>query len=1357
MSNSNPVILDRNIRFRPASTRSPSRSPSRSPVRKAQFTAQEIDPLLGNLSPKSTIKALSLTEALSANPPNDADFLARSITNASTTERAHGIKAAVAAQKLREWHAEVRGWKWPAKTDRSLGKGFQPRSMSSLREESDSKMVKPKEYAGSLPSAVVAHHEERIEEIKDGLEALDVEELKTHVLNAHIPSKAEDTTTNGNPQGLVRLSDFTAVITHTMLQALPYLSKLTVLLHDWDIRIMILKQVPHLLNRLDRTEQAIESASKNVYARSISGLLTRARFEETRVVLGKDVSLLGATFDNMLDLLEGREDSLPGSWIDQMDKIEANYAQWIVEAERKVLYNEWMEQNKTAALQDQDARVANAPNGTTVAGKQSLQPNGHAQSFTGKDDEVGSDHSIGRQHHDQPQPQDKYQLTQNLLEQGNSSPVSPDLCGPSVLTAPCVTSNPGDGHAGKPLLEETQSGVYSETTSDLVAPSSRVQETKDKLSEIIHQESGASPTASNLSPSSGSPTSVLSTTKPEQRFNAASGRASMSAKSLPRENLFARRSSRSPLTEPNPESPSRHYIIPPDNESSSLASAPQTRKPLTLSLPQTNHLREMSDISMADSTLPEAFSDTYNAEIVHATTAESLGSPRIVSHSIRASRDDMSSFMVEPKKRIQSIHIPRNDLPLVDRAGKTHKKAVSMSFDKMASAGSLPIKISDTVVDGEDGMESLGPMPDQPTPQSVPSQRTVIHRASISCMEKVPRNRIRSIMVNRRDSSSSSVVSSISPLDANGSYTMSGSAMSVSPIENGSLSSQSKRSSRKDYFEAVGRKDQSSPIQHPVGSQHPNVKGDSFSIPGIPRRSSKRLSAGGSPKVVPTSSNDTNGSAVPTNGHEPLDVHAVLQGWSRAASPTKRNDNNAPRTPSKGKGKGHEDLLESKIQSLISGIPARIQLLSNSDPDSPPRPSTASSSRSQSPIPSIILSPVKQKLRPQANNTNTPISDVRMFHLSRSTESKNTPPTKLHVRLVGEHGERVMVRVGGGWADLGDYLRDYSLHHSNRGLNNAQFELASFPTSGQKSSKDSRVISLGPELISKAASSAGPISSKSKSPANSRPGSAMDHRPSAATPFGILRPTRRRRSTSATTTQESDRQDFTSSPPIYALPSYLNNPSTDRHPPPVPSLPQIRTLNPYFNNDHRGASIISPRERPAATNSPTTPIPSQSQCHNHIYNHAQKPSRHTLTPTTVTTTTTTSMTSTPMAVSHQRPNTSHGASSAGAGTKSKPHTHRASEGGLVTTRSRPITPAAGRYAVDSGVGFGDEDGEGSGAPAPNIGALYASPTGVVGNGSGGGGATSPKSASSRMSSLGDKKGGGIRRVFFRRKGGHVNE
>ncbi|KAG4436191.1 hypothetical protein IFR05_008319 [Cadophora sp. M221] len=143
-----------------------------------------------------------------------------------------------------------------------------------------------------------------------------------------------------------------------------------------------------------------------------------------------------------------------------------------------------------------------------------------------------------------------------------------------------------------------------------------------------------------------------------------------------------------------------------------------------------------------------------------------------------------------------------------------------------------------------------------------------------------------------------------------------------------------------------------------------------------------------------------------------------------------------------------DDQMQQQISSLLESIPARIRLTTESDstpfssqtlrPKKTRRSITPSfrssssmsnySTSSRAPTPSFTLAPAfgKTSSRPRPQSSNP---EIKLYHLSRSNSDA---PIKLFVRLVGEHGERVMVRVGGGWADLGEYLKEYASHHGRR-------------------------------------------------------------------------------------------------------------------------------------------------------------------------------------------------------------------------------------------------------------------------------------------------------------------------------------
>ncbi|KAJ4141335.1 hypothetical protein NW768_000546 [Fusarium equiseti] len=157
-------------------------------------------------------------------------------------------------------------------------------------------------------------------------------------------------------------------------------------------------------------------------------------------------------------------------------------------------------------------------------------------------------------------------------------------------------------------------------------------------------------------------------------------------------------------------------------------------------------------------------------------------------------------------------------------------------------------------------------------------------------------------------------------------------------------------------------------------------------------------------------------------------------------------------TPFEHRGSAGDQHLQQQISHIIDSIPAKIKLTTEpkvnlNPPDlqlprvrkrpsiEPFRRSTSGlSSNSRAGTPSFTLSPAKNtRVRNRGH------SEIKVYHLSRST---GEAPIKLFIRCVGEQGERVMVRVGGGWADLGEYLKEYASHHKRRSAaTNAKVEV----------------------------------------------------------------------------------------------------------------------------------------------------------------------------------------------------------------------------------------------------------------------------------------------------------------------------
>ncbi|KAK5734292.1 hypothetical protein LTS12_026734 [Elasticomyces elasticus] len=330
-----------------------SRSPSRSPVR--QQHSRDFDPLLRDLSPSTTLRAFSSDSSNKHDSAQSA--LAHSFETASTSERALGVKAAQTCLDLRSWTRELEGWEWSGTFDvpeparkkmRMSGMSMLSVRTAALDEDDED------EYWGSLPGNVVQNYEQRADEIGRELEALDVEELKTFVLSAHRRA-GDDSRMNvddsigviGARTDLRRLDDFTALITATILQALPYLSSLNQLLDLWTVRLSVLRQIPSYLRDLRQARTDLDhgwaaiAVSPSSGSNPSSANFTRDNMHEMQGIISQQVNSLGRRLDGFLDDLEGREETVPETWIEEFETLEAAYGDWVVQAERKVLENEW--------------------------------------------------------------------------------------------------------------------------------------------------------------------------------------------------------------------------------------------------------------------------------------------------------------------------------------------------------------------------------------------------------------------------------------------------------------------------------------------------------------------------------------------------------------------------------------------------------------------------------------------------------------------------------------------------------------------------------------------------------------------------------------------------------------------------------------------------------------------------------------------------------------------------------------------------------------------------------------------------------------------------------------------------------
>lgn len=163
------------------------------------------------------------------------------------------------------------------------------------------------------------------------------------------------------------------------------------------------------------------------------------------------------------------------------------------------------------------------------------------------------------------------------------------------------------------------------------------------------------------------------------------------------------------------------------------------------------------------------------------------------------------------------------------------------------------------------------------------------------------------------------------------------------------------------------------------------------------------------------------------------------------------------------------DRLDAQINSILTQIPANIHLTSaaggatSTDPDAKAMNKSPNEKSNH-----LRRVSVARLIRPKASTTPTaqPMtlapaasesrsngsSEIKIYHLHKPGA---TSPTTLHVRLVGGGSsgvQRVMVRVGGGWADFGEYLKEYAAHRGQRAVSENHFNIQSFSPQQQTSS-----------------------------------------------------------------------------------------------------------------------------------------------------------------------------------------------------------------------------------------------------------------------------------------------------------------
>ncbi|KAK2747117.1 hypothetical protein FQN57_002372 [Myotisia sp. PD_48] len=1063
MAEESPFLpLRPSLRLISSRARTPSRSPTRSPDRRSWFLADHLDPLLSNLSPEATLLALSSIEEVQLNGNTQYDVLIKSITDVSAVDRAFGIRAAVAAKSVKEWHTEVLFWHWPDRDDVARGIGFLSPTEC---ERSANPKVNAIQFFGCLPATTLIEYETRIEEIKDAMEDLGIDELKEHVLTAHIPSRSRpqsansttSTSTNSRLVGYMKMSDFTAVVTATILRALPVISKLSLLLSIWDVRVQVLRLIPGLLDGFKHAKLSIGTAldrlQNGLLPNSDDKCFSRETFQTEKDELQNLVSNLGRRVDGMLDLLEGREDSLPDVWIDEIESIESQFANWSFGAEKKLLENELrFRTNDKKSTQDYDTPEKKLPetnHPTEPIATSPLEPKpedttNSNMSSTSPEPAIALQRPPNQESHCQDPKKargvtefkDNIQMPANVqpgsLSSSQQLPQSPNL-----VALPQFDSKTSERSSSQQLPQSPNPVALpqfdsnpSEHTPDIVSIDAPPKDQNQCLEDILPEVQARIPCLSHKTPAL-SPVGVQQLTHVDNYISSGSD-------SIPSKDATGamKTDKYKPIA-----------IV--SDDSHTYEKPKKTPEPLALpriSECDTLRPRPTSTFSYASGG-SSAISYTSNAVIQHAEIAALRGSPILVSPTLSSNDGSV-------------IHHPQKDVHDSDRSRALEELAPSYEptapglrpfFERSMS---LPLAryINDDHNPVLDDMK----------------HSNQLRKASVASIEVLPKENLRSITISRRGS-----LKPDPPVMVKPELRRSASTFSLPSAQR--LKQKVSRSRLSDIFRfSTSRSSEGS--QQQLDKQPASAPTNDANPLPTPPNSTKRPSMHNQPQP-------------PSPGPERYaEADSPLSPLALPAEP------NTPETPERfaynTPMKPSDDVLDNRINSILTTIP-KIRLNSGIDRDSlkhirTKEPRSALSyrgiqspsptpTRSSTPTPSLVLTPAVAQSRRSHTHT---IDDTRVYHLHRGGK---VAPIKLLVRLVGKDGERVMVRVGGGWADLGEYLREYALHHGRRGISNS-FELQNIPSNS-------------PGTNSRTSRAPTPTNGRSTPVPPSRPGSAFDIRP----------------------------------------------------------------------------------------------------------------------------------------------------------------------------------------------------------------------------------------------------------------------
>ncbi|KAH8695127.1 hypothetical protein BGW36DRAFT_360836 [Talaromyces proteolyticus] len=1122
-------------------------TPLRSPKRKPQILSNDQDPLLAGLSPEAILDALAAINAVPKHERHAKDILVQSMSQVSPDDRAIGARAAIAAQKLKGWLRELQEWPWQTGKSVPIGKGFIP----------PTDFLNNQDYYGSLPLPLVSKYEIRIEEIRNGVDNLKIEELKEHIISVHVPGRSRPSSANSSmssisapPFTYMQLSDFATVITATILRALPTLARLNRLLGTWKVRLLVVRQVPSLLESIDIARTALDSALQSLERTDEEEYISISVVHSKKEKLGQSIAMAGLRMDMILDALETCEDSLPEAWIDRMDSLEADFIDWAQNAERLAFEREWRRSELPKDPQGQQESKETVTLAVAEENPEIPCPDKSGDGLEGNDRNestiTSTENFITISTHMKNQS--------DVLTKATITPILEDPDNYLVPTKELATKSPPKDLI---IMKDPKESVSITTDETMTQSTASSTQDTNKSANPIPESSGAISTSVEESTESCLRLNSEVSLQPEQ----SDGQTSI-------DDAKATQNTALNITDCQVTDFGANKAT---NAQVTLQSEPLDRVPeLT-----TFDISEISPMPVADVPTPKTSVDVHSTALHLAmeneagtqsqlalldTTNQVISSSTVPLHSELQLLPFVPHDGISAESESKKHEDVSNEVILdIDRDAPTPKSPIDISTPRLAqSNNSHPgIAVSEVIENftGYSSDESNSKSPsnttsDQPILDPPSNHTMLVNRdepiQSIELAEnhffgndvsqntediklsrskspsiepkkpfltlhsspglvsndsdrtlreklspKLDDSMLQKLQIYQHNNNASLPLQRFIDDESDASYSADDSYRHNAFSTPGRLSD-IPQYLNKDIKDSPFRNDSESPppeavprralrgpsssvmrgtissLNKVVGSdkRHQSDSVDTETISSRLHPRYRALSSQNAHVSKPVSLNrkSSNTSLLTPRTHlhnqpsmESIDSFVSgsdmgetsrrkfsfsTDGGSFAMRPVNETDND----------------LHEKIHSILTGIPGQIRLSNNptTDLDQQSVVSSISTSmksrlgsrspfstpsRAGTPTPSGSFTPTSRPRRATSHKSED--KTVRVYHLHHRGKPQ---PTKLFVRTVGEDGERVMVRVGGGWADLREYLREYVIHHSRQTPSKSQVEVKGLPT-----------------------------------------------------------------------------------------------------------------------------------------------------------------------------------------------------------------------------------------------------------------------------------------------------------------------